>query len=50
MTAMRPGNAGRNSLYMYMRHWTAGWLRREGSPLFRQLPWSHGHLGQPLLR
>lgn len=22
----RPGNRGRDNLYMFMRHWTAGWL------------------------
>ena len=25
----RPGNRGRDNLYVYMRHWTAGWLKRE---------------------
>ncbi len=25
----RPGNGGRDTLYMFMRHWTAGWLHRE---------------------
>jgi hypothetical protein len=43
----RPGNAGRNNLYMYMRHWTAGWLKRARSPLYKKLPWSFGQ-GQPL--
>src|ERR1017187_7440115 len=36
----RPGNLGRNYLYVYMRHWTAGWLRRECYGLYKQLPWS----------
>jgi len=31
------GNQGRNSLYMYMRHWTAGWLKCEQSPLFGRM-------------
>ena len=43
----RPGNAGRNNLYMYMRHWTAGWLKRERSALYKKLPWSYGQ-GQAL--
>jgi hypothetical protein len=34
----RPGNMGRNNLYMYMRHWTAGWLKRERRALFKRLP------------
>jgi hypothetical protein len=34
----RPGNFGRNSLHMYMRHWTAGWLKRECYALFKKLP------------
>jgi hypothetical protein len=42
-----PGNVGRNSLYMYMRHWTGGWLKRERSPLFKKLPWSYAQ-GRPL--
>jgi hypothetical protein len=32
------GNKGRDDLYMFMRHWTAGWLKRERSPLFKKLP------------
>jgi hypothetical protein len=36
-----PGNSGRNNLYMYMRHWTAGWLKRERSVLYKKLPWSY---------
>jgi len=43
----RPGNAGRNNLYMYMRHWTAAWLKRERYALYQKLPWSFA-LGQPL--
>jgi len=38
----RPGNTGRNNLYMFMRHWTAGWLKRERSALYKKLPWSFG--------
>ena len=43
----RPGNKGRNNLYMYMRHWTAGWLKRERYTLFKRLPWSYAQ-GQRL--
>ncbi len=43
----RPGNRGRENLYMFMRHWTAGWLRRERNPLHKKLPWSFG-MGQRL--
>lgn len=43
----RPGNGGRATLYMFMRHWTAGWLKRERSPLYKKLPWSFGN-GQRL--
>jgi len=39
----RPGNLGRNNLYVYMRHWTAGWLKRERSALYKKLPWSFGN-------
>ena len=38
----RPGNAGRDNLYAYMRHWTAGWLKRERSALYKKLPWEFG--------
>jgi len=38
----RPGNRGRENLLMFMRHWTAGWLKRERDPLFKKLPWSFG--------
>lgn len=37
----RPGHLGRNILYMYMRHWTAGWLKQEHSALYKQLPWAY---------
>ena len=43
----RPGNFGRHNIYVYMRHWTAGWLKREHSALFKQLPWSYAQ-GRPL--
>jgi len=33
-----PGNRGRDNLYMFMRHWTAGWLKRERNPLYKKLP------------
>ena len=42
-----PGNRGRDSLYMYMRHWTASWLKRERPALFKRLPWSYA-LGSKL--
>ena len=32
------GNAGIESLRMYMRHWTASWLKRNRLALFRRLP------------
>lgn len=43
----RPGNRGRDNLYMYMRHWTASWLKRERPALFKHLPWSYAQ-GQRL--
>lgn len=43
----RPGNRGRESLYMYMRHWTCSWLKRERPALYRKLPWEYA-LGKPL--
>ena len=43
----RPGNRGRENLYMFMRHWTAGWLKRERNPLHKKLPYSFG-MGQLL--
>ncbi len=44
-TLNRPGNRGRNTLYVYMRHWTAGWLHRERPHLYKRLPrgYSLGH-------
>ena len=41
----RPGNRGRENLLMFMRHWTAGWLRRERYTLYKKLPYSfaNGH-------
>lgn len=38
----RPGNGGRENLRMFMRHWTAGWLKRAQSPLYKKLPESFG--------
>jgi hypothetical protein len=43
----RPGNRGRDNLYVFMRHWTASWLKRERYALFRRLPWEYS-LGRPL--
>ena len=43
----RPGNRGRDNLYVYMRHWTASWLKRERPVLHRRLPWEYS-LGHPL--
>jgi hypothetical protein len=43
----RPGNRGRDMLYVYMRHWTASWLKRERPALCRRLPWEYGY-GHPL--
>ena len=43
----RPGNRGRDNLYMFMRHWTAGWLKRDRNPLHKLLPYSFG-MGQRL--
>ncbi|MGN6555700.1 MAG: hypothetical protein ACTHLW_18480 [Verrucomicrobiota bacterium] len=45
----RPGNRGRETLLMFMRHWTAGWLKRERCALYQQLPWEYG-LGSRLPR
>jgi len=39
----RPGNRGRDNLYLYMRHWTASWLKRERSSLYKHLPWSYAN-------
>jgi hypothetical protein len=38
----RPGNGGMETLLMFMRHWTAGWLKRERNPLHKKLPYSFG--------
>jgi hypothetical protein len=35
----RLGWRGRENLLMFMRHWTAGWLKRERYALFKKLPW-----------
>jgi len=43
----RPGNRGRENLLMFMRHWTAGWLKRARNPLYKKLPYSFGN-GQRL--
>jgi hypothetical protein len=43
----RPGNCGRHNLQVYMRHWTAGWLKREYGRHFKRLPWSYAQ-GKPL--
>ena len=43
----RPGNGGLETLRMFMRHWTAGWLKRANSPLYKRLQVSFG-LGQRL--
>jgi hypothetical protein len=39
----RPGNRGRENLLMFMRHWMAGWLKRERYELYKKLPWSFGN-------
>ena len=38
----RPGNRGRDSLRLFMRHWTCGWLKRGRSPLYKRLPRDFG--------
>ncbi len=43
----RPGWRGRENLLMFMRHWTAGWLKRERSALFKKLPYTFAN-GQRL--
>lgn len=45
----RPGNRGRDSLYMYMRHWTCSWLKRDRYALYKKLPWEYA-LGRALPR
>lgn len=42
-----PGRRGRDALFMFMRHWTAGWLRRERPVLRKLLPWDYA-LGRKL--
>jgi hypothetical protein len=37
----RPGDRSRENLYMYMRHWSAGWLKRERPALYKKLPSSY---------
>ena len=39
----RRGNGGRETLFMFMRHWTAAWLKRERSALYKKLPYSFGN-------
>lgn len=34
----RGGNRGRDMLYVYMRHWTAAWLKKERRQLYKRLP------------
>ncbi len=41
------GNGGRDNLYMYMRHWTGSWLKRERYAFFKRLPWEYA-LGRRL--
>lgn len=41
------GNRGRDSLYMFMRHWTAAWMRRECFTLYKRMPRGYS-LGLPL--
>lgn len=36
------GNAGRDYLFMYMRHWLAAWLKKHDSKVFRKLPSGYG--------
>lgn len=43
----RPGNRGRHNLYVFMRHWTCAWLKRERFALYKKLPWSYA-LGRSL--
>lgn len=38
----RPGWRGLENLRMFMRHWTAGWLKRAKSPLYKKLPYDFG--------
>lgn len=43
----RPGWRGLENLRMFMRHWTAGWLKRAKSPLYKKLPYTFAN-GLPL--
>ena len=43
----RPGNAGRDLLYVFMRHWLAARLQAERPHLFGRLP-SEFRVGAPL--
>ena len=43
----RPGWRGRENLLMFMRHWTAGWLKRVRYAFYKKLPWSFAN-GQRL--
>ena len=36
------GNAGRDYLFTYMRHWLAAWLKKHDSKVFRKLPSGYG--------
>ena len=42
-----PDNRGRENLLMVMRHWTAGWLKRERYAFYKKLPRTFGN-GQRL--
>ncbi len=35
------GNTAMETLRMFMRHWTAAWLKRNRLSLFRRLPWDY---------
>lgn len=41
-TRLLKREAGRDYLYMFMRHWLASWLKREQRALFNKLPESFG--------
>ncbi len=36
------GNRGRDTLYIFMRHWTASYLKKNHPALFKQLPHGYG--------
>lgn len=44
----RRGDGGRETLYMFRRHWSAAWLKRERHARHKKLPWSDAQ-GRPLL-